>query len=185
MAATGSRGSSNRSTSRARASSDGSGGSKEGSSAAKRSSNKGSSSSRSSGASSRGRQAGGAARKRAGTAKAGAKENTSAAASRASEASRSAAEKVSPNGTREALTNAGVAAAAGALGVAGGVLLGRTRLQRTRKVLGIRMPVAKPVKIDLGDVTKHVGEAGKQIGRLATEVRAVREKAEQVGRVIS
>jgi hypothetical protein len=80
--------------------------------------------------------------------------------------------------------NFGMSAAAATLGVAGGVLLGRTTLQRTRKVLGVRIP-GKPVKIDIGEASKHVGEAGKQIGRLANEVRAVRQKAEQVGRVIS
>ncbi len=81
----------------------------------------------------------------------------------------------------------GVPAVTGAVGIAGGILLGRTKLQRNRKVLGI--PV--PSKIDLGDVTQRIGEAGKQFGKLADEVRkasgevrSVREKAEQIGRVL-
>jgi hypothetical protein len=74
-----------------------------------------------------------------------------------------------------------MSAAAATIGVAGGVLLGRTALQRNRKVLGIKLPV----KVDLADVTKQLGAAGRQFGKLAGEVRAVREKAEQVGKAIS
>ena len=65
-------------------------------------------------------------------------------------------------------------------------MLGRTKLQKTRKVLGIPLPGKK---IDLSDVTQHISEAGKQVGKLADEVRkasgevkSVREKAEQIGR---
>ncbi|MFZ0383901.1 MAG: hypothetical protein WCD11_28385 [Solirubrobacteraceae bacterium] len=72
-------------------------------------------------------------------------------------------------------------------GIAGGILLGRTGLQRNRKVLGI--PV--PAKIDLDGVTHQIGEAGKQFGKLAGEIRTVagevrslREKAEQIGKVL-
>jgi hypothetical protein len=80
-----------------------------------------------------------------------------------------------------------VPAVAGAVGIAGGVLLGRTAVARNRKVLGI--PV--PAKVDLAGVTQQIGEAGKQFGRLAgeirnvaTEVRTVREKAEQIGKAL-
>jgi methyl-accepting chemotaxis protein len=55
-------------------------------------------------------------------------------------------------------------------------------------VLGI--PV--PSKIDLNGVTQQLGEAGKQFGKLAGEVRnvagevrAAREKAEQIGKILS
>jgi hypothetical protein len=72
-------------------------------------------------------------------------------------------------------------------GIAGGVLLGRTARQRNRKVLGISMPA----KVDLVGVTQQIGEAGKQIGKLAGEirnvageVRSLREKAEQVDKVL-
>jgi hypothetical protein len=76
-----------------------------------------------------------------------------------------------------------------AAGIAGGVLLGRTALQRGRTVFGVRIPNPKVVKVpspklDLGGLAQQVGEAGRQFGKLATEVRAVREKAEQVGRII-
>ncbi len=67
------------------------------------------------------------------------------------------------------------------LGVAGGVLLGRTALQRDKKVLGMRIP---DVKIDMGGVSKQIGEAGRQLGRLAREMQIAREKAEKVSRAI-
>jgi hypothetical protein len=66
-------------------------------------------------------------------------------------------------------------------------LLGRTALQRQRRVMGI--PV--PNKVDLGNVGHHIGEvgqqlgeAGKQFGRLASEVQTVREKAERLGKAL-
>ncbi len=78
-------------------------------------------------------------------------------------------------------------AVTGAVGIAGGILLGRTALQRNRKVLGIPMPA----KVDLAGVTHQIGEAGKQFGKLAGEIRNVagevsslREKAEQIGKVL-
>jgi hypothetical protein len=67
------------------------------------------------------------------------------------------------------------------VGAVGGVLLGRTALQRKGKVLGMSLPT----KIDLSGVSRQIGEAGRQFGRLATEVRSVREKAEQIGRLLS
>jgi hypothetical protein len=83
----------------------------------------------------------------------------------------------------------GVPAVTGAIGIAGGVLLGRTALQRNKKVLGI--PVPKKT-IDLNGVTQEIGKAGKQFGKLAEEVRKgtaevrnAREKAEQIARVFS
>jgi hypothetical protein len=75
-----------------------------------------------------------------------------------------------------------VPVATATIGVAGGVLLGRTALQRNRKVLGVPIP---SVKVDLADVGKQIGEAGRQFGKLASEVRTVREKAEQIGRAVT
>jgi hypothetical protein len=65
------------------------------------------------------------------------------------------------------------------VGVAGGILLGRSR-NRNRTLFGIEIPK----KIDFGGVSQQIGEAGRQFGRLANEVRTVREKAEQVGRAL-
>jgi HAMP domain-containing protein len=82
----------------------------------------------------------------------------------------------------------GLPVVSGAIGIAGGVLLGRTALQRQKKVLGIPMPT----KIDLGNVTDEIGKAGKQFGKLAEEVRkgtaevkSAREKAEKIARVFT
>jgi hypothetical protein len=72
-----------------------------------------------------------------------------------------------------------VSVVSAAFGVAGGVLV--TRKRSPRKVLGI--PV--PEKVDLGGVAEQIGSAGRQFGELAGEVRAVRQKAEQIGRLLS
>ena len=73
-------------------------------------------------------------------------------------------------------------AGTGALGVAGGVLLGRTTLKKNRKVLGVPIP---GVKIDMADMSKQIGEAGKQFSRLANEVKTARERAEKIGKAIT
>jgi hypothetical protein len=96
-------------------------------------------------------------------------------------------ESTENHSSRGAVARFGVPAVTGAIGVAGGILLGRSALQRNRKLLGV--PV--PSKIDLAGVTQQIGEAGRQFGKLAAEVRSVagevrsvREKAEQIGRVL-
>jgi hypothetical protein len=83
-----------------------------------------------------------------------------------------------------------VPAVSGAVGIAGGILLGRTALQRDRRVLGI--PVPSKVDLNLSGLTEQIGQAGRQFGKLAGEVRTmtgevrnVKEKAEQVGRIFS
>jgi hypothetical protein len=68
-----------------------------------------------------------------------------------------------------------------AAGVAGGIVLARTKLRRQRKILGIPLP---DTKIDLSDLSKQVSEAGRQFGNLAGEVKAAREKAEQISRAM-
>ena len=83
--------------------------------------------------------------------------------------------------TRETIANIGIPVVSATIGVAGGVLLGRTTLQRNRKLLGIPLPV----KIDLADVSQQIGEAGRQFAKLATEVRTARERAEKIGRAIT
>lgn len=80
-------------------------------------------------------------------------------------------------------TTIGISVLTGAIGVVGGVLLGRTALQRQHKILGLPLP--SKVDIDLGGITQQIGEAGRQLGKLAGEVRTVRERAEQIGRVLS
>lgn len=75
------------------------------------------------------------------------------------------------------------------IGIAGGILLGRTALQRDRRVLGI--PVPSKIDLNLNGLTNQIGEAGRQFGKLAGEVRtvagevrSVKEKAEKVGRIL-
>ena len=102
---------------------------------------------------------------------------SNAARSKTSNGARSQANSQQDHVGREALT----AILGATVGVAGGVLLGRSALARERKVLGVPMPK----KIDLAGVSQQIGEAGRQFGRLAGEVRGVREKAEQIGRVLT
>lgn len=73
----------------------------------------------------------------------------------------------------------GLSVLAAAVGVAGGVLLGRTALQRQRKVLGI--PIPSNVDLRLGGAGQKIGEAGHRFGKLADELRSVRERAEKIG----
>lgn len=91
-------------------------------------------------------------------------------------------------------------------GIAGGILVGRTALQKKRTTLGIpvptlqkkpapipvpklekkRSPISAPnKKIEFRGLAEQVGEAGRQFGRLAQEIRMLREKAEQVARSVS
>ena len=69
-----------------------------------------------------------------------------------------------------------------AAGVAGGVLLGRTVASRPRKILGVKVPRRQG---SFSDVARGVNDAGKQFGKLASEVRAARKKAEEIGKALS
>lgn len=87
------------------------------------------------------------------------------------------------NGTTKTVVGgAAIAMTTAAAGVAGGIVLARTKLQNRRKLLGIPLPGTK--KVDFSDLSKQVGEAGRQFGNLAGEVRQAREKAEQISRAI-
>ena len=74
------------------------------------------------------------------------------------------------------------AALAAAAGVVGGVVLDRTKLTRKKRVFGVPVPGTGR---GLNGLAHQVGEAGKQFGKLASEVREAREKAERVGRALS
>ena len=72
---------------------------------------------------------------------------------------------------------AGGAALAGA---AGGMAVGamRSRQSHSRKVLGVKVPKPKRVKIrsrDVATATKQLGTFGQQVGDLAIELRHARE----------
>jgi hypothetical protein len=183
MSVSSQRGSSDRSASRGRSSSNGSASSsrgRNGSSNRSRNSSGKSSAAKAQGSSAGKAQSSGSS----GTGKASPARKAGQAkpqASKPSGQSRQSQSSRRAGGAREAITNIAVPALTAGLGVAGGVLIGRTKLQRQRKVLGIPLPV----KIDLHDVTQQIGDAGKQFGKLAREVQTVREKAEQIGRAFS
>jgi len=73
---------------------------------------------------------------------------------------------------------AGGAALAGA---AGGLAIGamQSRHSRQRKVLGVKMPQPKRVKVrsrDVAKAAKEVGTFGQHVGELAIELRHAREE---------
>lgn len=94
------------------------------------------------------------------------------------------------NGARhngiDAAKAVGVSVATGTLGaaagIAGGILLGRTVAKRPRKVLGVKLPQRQN---GFADVARSVSAAGKQFGKLASEVRVAREKAEEIGKALT
>jgi hypothetical protein len=100
---------------------------------------------------------------------------------------RSASPPASSNGSSKAVVITGVATAAA--GVVGGVILGKRLTERPRHVLGVRVPGTGAGMSDLVKQVKrsgkHLKTAGKQIADLTDEVRAAREKAEDIGRAIS
>lgn len=66
-------------------------------------------------------------------------------------------------------------------GAAGGLAIGamRSRHSHSHKVLGLKMPQRKRVKIrsrDVAKAAKEVGAFSQQVGELATELRHVREE---------
>jgi hypothetical protein len=79
--------------------------------------------------------------------------------------------------------------ATGAAGLIGGVVLGNRLGRKPKKILGVTIPgtgnglhgLAKQV----GKAGKQFKKAGKQVGQLTDEVRTAREKAEEVGKIIS
>jgi hypothetical protein len=72
--------------------------------------------------------------------------------------------------------------ATGAAGLIGGAVLGSRLGNKPKKVLGIPVPGTGG---GINGLAKQVGKAGKQLGQLTDEVRAAREKAEEVGKAIS
>ena len=78
---------------------------------------------------------------------------------------------------RTALAGAGTLA-----GLVGGVVLGGRLARKPKRVLGVKVP---GTGTGVDGLAKQIGKAGRQFGELAGEVRAARQKAEQVGKVIS
>jgi hypothetical protein len=74
------------------------------------------------------------------------------------------------------------AVAGAAAGVIGGVILGR-KGKAPKKVLGVKIPGTGGSGFD--GLADNVGNAAKQLGKLASEVREARQRAEKVGKALS
>ena len=74
-------------------------------------------------------------------------------------------------------------------GLVGGVVLGSKFARKPKRVLGVKVPGTgggiDGLSKQIGKAGKQFTRASKQLGELTDEVRAAREKAEQVGKVIS
>jgi len=68
-------------------------------------------------------------------------------------------------------------------GAAAALALAQRRGSRRKKVLGISIPGTGTGGVDA--LAKNLGEAGKQLARLADEVRTGRKKAEEIGKALS
>jgi hypothetical protein len=115
----------------------------------------------------------------------------------------------SGSGVRDTAAKVGISVLSAGAGIAGGIIVARNALQKKRPALGIplptlrkkptpvevpvpslkkkRTPIGVPTankKIEFRGLAEQVGEAGRQFGRLAHEVQTVREKAEQIARII-
>ena len=68
-----------------------------------------------------------------------------------------------------------------AAGVIGGAAIGR-RSKSQHKLLGVSVPDVGSSVEKLG---RGFGEAARELGRLASEVHAARERAEKIGKALS
>jgi hypothetical protein len=84
----------------------------------------------------------------------------------------------------KAVTKSAVFPVASAMaGAAAALALAQRRGSRRKKMLGISIPGTGTGGVD--SLAKNVGEAGKQLARLADEVRTGRKKAEEIGKALS
>jgi hypothetical protein len=97
---------------------------------------------------------------------------------------RAASSKGTANASRRRPSQATAAA-----GLVGGVILGTRLAGKPRRVLGVPVPGTgrrlSGLVGQVGKASKQFKNASKQVGELTNEVRAVREKAEEIGRAIS
>ena len=68
------------------------------------------------------------------------------------------------------------------LGAAAGIVIGQMQSKRRKKVLGV--PIPGTGKSGADGLAKSIGEAGKQLARLADEVNSSRRKAEEIGKAL-
>ncbi|HEY6550526.1 MAG TPA: hypothetical protein VIY71_04930 [Solirubrobacterales bacterium] len=77
-----------------------------------------------------------------------------------------------------------LASGAALAGAAGGLAIGtmRSRRSNSHKVLGLKLPQGKRVKIrsrDVAKAAKEVGALSQHVGELATELRHARENTKE------
>ncbi len=77
------------------------------------------------------------------------------------------------------LAKIGIPVMTSAVGIAGGVLLSGRGSQRKRRILGTS---PTKVNIDLSRASARLDKASRRVGKLAGEMRSVRERTEQLGR---
>jgi hypothetical protein len=100
-------------------------------------------------------------------------------------------DSASRNGAAGALGRAGKAVtgnpafpiASAMAGAAAALALRERRANRRKRVLGVPIPGTGARSAD--ELARSIGEAGKQLARLADEVRTGRKKAEQIGKALS
>jgi hypothetical protein len=68
-------------------------------------------------------------------------------------------------------------------GAAAGMALAKRQRGRRRTVLGVPIPGTGASGVD--GLAKNIGEAGRQVARLADEVSTGRRKAEEIGKALS
>jgi hypothetical protein len=61
--------------------------------------------------------------------------------------------------------------------------LSQRQAKRRKRVLGVPVPGTGAHGVD--GLAKNIGAAGKQLARLADEVRTGRQKAEEIGKALS
>jgi len=106
---------------------------------------------------------------------------SSSASSRQNASAISAQQRNGGGGVAGTIKNLAVPAVTAAAGIVGGVVLER-RHKRPRKVLGVPIPGTGS---GMNGLTKEVRKAGKQFGKLASEVQTTRKKAEDIGNALS
>jgi hypothetical protein len=83
---------------------------------------------------------------------------------------------------RSSLSSIAYPVASAMAGAAAGMALAQ-RGKRRKKVLGMTIPGTGSSGV--GELAKTVGEASKQLGRLADEVNNGRKKAEEIGKALT
>jgi hypothetical protein len=109
--------------------------------------------------------------------------NASARSSSSSRRTSNQSDNSRSNGAGPApLTRVAYPVATAMAGAAAGMALAQ-RGKRRKKVLGMSIPGTGSSGV--GDLAKSVGDASKQLARLADEVSTGRKKAEEIGKALS